>query len=249
LSKKGGKYILKPSDLKGYSIKEACIYLLRGIKEIVKERYNGIISSELQVQGEYMTRYNFTNSKFKDLYMVDMEFILSKKVEEKIGSTVDGRYDMIGLYKTDSDKYKLVFIELKSKKNAIIDDENKKEQGKKTSGINSHIEDMDKFLTIYNNENSWLKDLLSKNINTIIEMKGEQNLKLFEGLDTSLIDYDNPEFWLLFDMVDETKIDNVDDIRKIIKTDIKQMNSSHATLRFFKGCVRNNENDYINELS
>lgn len=248
-SKNGGKYILNTTDLKGYSVKDACVYLLRGIKDVVRERYNGVISSELQVQGEYMTRYNFTNSKYKDLYMVDMEFILSKKVEEKIGSTVDGRYDMIGLYKTESDRYKLVFIELKSKKNAIIDDEKKKEQGKKTSGINSHIEDMDKFLAIYNGEDSWLKKLLVENINAIIEMKGEQNLKLFKGLDTNLIDYDDPEFWLLFDMVDGTKIDSIADIKKIIRKDINKMDLSNATLKFFKGCVRNNDNDYISELS
>jgi len=238
-NKKSGHYIIKTSELSEYSNMNACIHLLKGLKELMKQRYPKGITSELQVQGEYMTRYNFTNNKFKDLYMIDMEFILSSGVKEKVNCQVEGRYDMIGLYLTKEGKYKLVFIELKSKRDAIKN---------KTSGINNHIDDMDTFLSIYNNKDMELKNLLVSNIKSIIELKGEKNLKLIKGLDINKIDFDNPEFWLLFDMVDKTKVDTIEDIKKIINTDIHNMEKSNTTLRLFKGHVRNQNDDFIEEI-
>lgn len=237
--KKNGHYIIKTSELKGYSNMEVCMYLLKELKELMKLRYPKGITSELQVQGEYMTKYDFTNNKFKNLYMIDMEFILAKGVKEKVKCQVEGRYDMIGLTQGEDDKYKLVFIELKSKRDAIKN---------KTSGINNHIDDMDTFLSIYNNKEMELKNLMVSNIKSIIELKGEKNLKLFKGLDINKIDFDNPEFWLLFDMVDKTKVDTIEDIKKIINADIHSMEKSNTTLRFFKGHVRNNNDDLIEEI-
>lgn len=238
-SKKSGHYIIKTTELKGYSNMEVCMYLLKELKELMKQRYPKGITSELQVQGEYMTKYDFTNNKFKDLYMIDMEFILAKGVKEKVKCQVEGRYDMIGLYLTEEGKYKLVFIELKSKRYAIKD---------KSAGINNHIDDMDTFLSIYNNKDMELKNLLVSNIKSIIELKSEKNLKLFKGLDINKIDFDNPEFWLLFDMVDKTKVDTIEDIKKIINSDVHNMEKSNTTLRFFKGHVRNTNDDFIKEI-
>ena len=238
-SKKNNHYIINTSELKGYSNKKICMYLLKELKELMKQRYPKGITSELQIQGEYMTRYNFTNNKFKNLYMIDMEFILSSSVKEKVNCQVEGRYDMIGLYLTKEGKYKLVFIELKSKRDAIKN---------KTSGINNHIDDMDTFLSIYNNKDMELKNLLVSNIKSIIELKSEKNLKLFKGLNLNKIDFDNPEFWLLFDMVDKTKVDTTEDVKKIINSDINSMEKSNTTLRFFKGHIRNNNDDFIEEI-
>lgn len=231
-NKKGGKYLINRSELKGYSIKTVCQYLIEKFKEPIDKYYEYETDKELPVQGKYMSKYNF--QKNKDLYILDMEFILSKDLKEKIGKEdIKGRYDMLALKKYN-DKYKLVFIELKCTTSAIKD---------KSSGVNSHINDMDNFLCCYNSPNSKLKAIMEQTIKEIIRVKGEDNLKLIKGLDVNQIDFDNPEFWIIFDMLKNEKAIKKEDVQAFAT-----MEKSGATLKFYTGTLATEEYSKLIDL-
>ena len=224
--KEKNNYYINLKDFHNYSRKTAFSYLLTELKKVLDQKY--INNGERQIQNLYVCNYNY--KKNKDLYIVDMEFASDKDLTKDIPN-LHGRYDMIALKQND-DGYYVAFIELKSKKGAF----------KNNSGINDHIDDMNEFLSEYNKENSKVKKYIKNTIEKIITQKKE--LKILD-FDINKIDYDNPEFWLLFDMVDNITINSKDDIEKIMGEKMKNMISSK--LRLFVGNNGEIRDEIVNE--
>ncbi len=207
-SLKGDCYYLnsRPIPDGRYSILVIAEYLLKNLKVLVSEYYDcktgTKATAELPVQNLYLNSFS---NPLDDLFIVEMEFTLPKKLKEKIGKpNISGRYDMIGLYKN-----KLIFIELKVNKSACLE----KKSSSKSSGIISHIADMEEFLEEYNKD-GLLKKELKTSLKNMIKMR--QDLKLINTYyDPETIDFDNPEFWILLDMLDGTQISCIEDIENI----------------------------------
>lgn len=156
-------------------------------------------NSELAIQNQYATLYNGKD----ELYIVDTEFkqyFSNQKEQDENKHLISGKYDMIGLYKSNS-KYRIVFIELKANKEACI--------GIK-SGVINHINDMMKYLREYEKNNLNIKN----NIKEMIEfnIRNKKTLKLLDSdiLDVKKVDFETkPEFWVLYDF-GNNKIEKAD---------------------------------------
>ncbi len=191
-------FIIYEENYCGYSKKYLMEYLLDHLKELLNKRFNCKENGERCIQNKYTTKY-FLND---DIYIVDMELILPRILKVKLKEqNIEGRYDMVALHK-ENNIYKLVFIELKSNKGAC--------KGK--SGVNKHIYDMTKFLNEYNTGGE-LKKVISEFVKNTLDSK--KILKLINFTELKY-DFDNPEFWLLFDMQDKTDCSSINNIEKII---------------------------------
>ena len=214
-------YIQPELKSKTYSIKILMSYLFTELMKIMEKHFKFQEKNERAIQNRYMTEY----SPNDDIYVIDMEFCLPGSIQKKIQKTIHGRYDMIALKHLHDNNYKLVFIELKSAKKACI--------GK--SGINSHIKDMKEFLDEFKNSSDLkneFEDFVLETLNTRKELKFIPNIEY-------LIDYDNPEFWLLFDMIDNTDCSSVEKIEKIIKENLSCKNEEF--LKIYNGNILNNK--------
>lgn len=220
VSLKKDKYICI-SDLKGFSHKDLFTDLLRGLMHTLDKRFD--CDKERQIQNLYATKYNFKNKANKDKYIVDMELTFPKEFGD-----INGRFDMLALIQdSDTKKYKLTFIELKSKREAFKD---KKGITGKTSGINGHIDDMDNFLYQYL-QNEELKNNFKEYVISVLNIKS--SLKLIDDFPIDMIDFDHPEAWILFDMaLGEDKIINISSIGM---DDIHTMKKSHCEIKFYYG--------------
>ena len=129
---------------------------------------------------------------------------------------------MIALHNLGNNKYKLVFIELKSARSAC----------RGSSGINDHIDDMKEFLEEYN-KNSILKEAFKEFVKNTLDTKVE--LKLIPNIEYN-IDFNNPEFWLLFDMQDKTNCSSIEKIEKVIGDETLH-DKDKAYLKIYNGNI------------
>lgn len=205
-----------------YSVKELMTYLLTNLMAIMEQHFGFKENSERAIQNRYMTEYTPKD----EIYVIDMEFLLPGYMQKKIKEAIHGRYDMIALKHLNDDNYKLVFIELKSKKGAC----------KGTSGINDHIKDMRDFLKTYEN-NSDLKTEFKSFVNETLKTRSQ--LKLIPNKEYN-IDFDNPEFWLLFDMIDNTDCSSIDKIEKLLGSDKEKLiDKNEEYLKIYNGNILN----------
>lgn len=210
-------YIQPELKSKTYSIKTLMSYLFTELMKIMEKHFKFQEKTERAIQNRYMTEYN----PHDEIYVIDMEFCLPGAIQKKLQKTIHGRYDMIALKHLKDNNYKLVFIELKSKKIACLG----------TSGINSHIKDMKEFLEEYKN-NADLKNEFKAFVQETLNIRSE--LKLIPKIDYN-IDYDTPEFWLLFDMIDNTDCSSVEKIEAIIKENLSCKNEEF--LKIYTGNI------------
>lgn len=223
-AKKGNKFIIEIDN--SYSAREVCNYLIRNFKELLNEKYDqkigDLATQELPVQNLYLNKYG---SGKDDLFIVEMEFILPKEFKERlVDKNIEGRYDMVGLYKNH-----LVFIELKVNKEACLDNPNKD-----SSGIQSHIEDMTRFLEEYNRDGILKKEFSEAVKNMIATRRKLKLLKL--DIDVEKIDFDHPDFWILLDMKDKTVVNSIEDIEKFTGPI-----EDKPFLKFYKGDIVNKD--------
>lgn len=220
--KKGNKFTIEFDN--SYSVYEVCNYLIKNFKELLNEKYDQKIGDlatlELPVQNLYLNKFG---SGTDDLFIVEMEFILPKEFKKRlVDKDIEGRYDMVALYKNH-----LVFIELKVNKEACLDNPNND-----SSGIQSHIEDMTRFLEEYNRD-GLLKKEFSETVKNMITTRRKLKLLKFD-IDVDAIDFDRPDFWILLDMKDGTKIDFIEDIEKFTGSI-----EDKPFLKFYRGDIVN----------
>lgn len=135
---------------------------------------------------------------------------------EKDNSGIRGRYDFIMLRNT-GEKYKIVFLELKSTIAACKDS---------SSGIINHYSDMKKFIDIYKSNKNNTKNIIREEIEFILHIK-------FPSKEIK-VDYDYPEYGFLFKMIKKEKTPKTfSDIETIIKGEIDK--AVHIKESYHKG--------------
>ena len=130
-------------------------------------------------------------SRFID-FSDDKALIVNNNEKEKSG--IQGRYDFVMLRKENDKLYIPVLVELKSKIDACT---------YPNAGIINHVSDMEYFLESYKKDANNIKTNLRESIKTALEFKKELGLINEDICD--YIDFDKPEFRLLFVMVDKEK--------------------------------------------
>lgn len=175
------------------------------IDEYLEVRFKGKEVEET-IQCDLACKYQDND----DLLCIDTEYAQShKNQKEKDDSDIEGRYDFIFLKRKDgTDKYKLIFVELKSAKSACTH---------RTSGIINHCSDMEIYLDNYN-EKGKVKSIMDEGVRFAVKAKKDLGL-----IQSSInVDFDDkPEFWILFKMVEgEKRVITIDDVEKLIKDEI-----------------------------
>lgn len=192
--------------------------------------------SELAIQNQYATKYNGKG----ELYIVDTEFkqyFSSKEEKDEYKTDIRGRYDMIALY-NEKNKYKVVFIELKSNEKACINVD---------SGVINHIYDMNKYLNEYEKNTLNIKENTKEMIEFNLETKTTLKLLDFKSLDVNEVDFDiKPEFWVIYDFGNNEikKYDNeipyiYEEIEKYKKSKNKGKNLVNKNHEDFEKTIKN----------
>jgi hypothetical protein len=163
-----------------------------------------------------------------DMLSIDAEFTQKfQNEDQKENSPINGRYDMLMLKKVGI-LYKIVFVELKCKIEQIID---------LNTGVINHIFDLNDYLAELKSEKKYLNDksiikVLKSNIEFAINMK--MKMGLLPSFDCSLIDYSNPELFILYDMVDGTAVNSKKEVWSLFERELNYANSGMATYNSMK---------------
>lgn len=190
--------------------------LIEATKKYIDKRFEGKDIEET-IQGQIMCDYQDIN---KDLLCIDTEYTQSFENDKaRKNSDIKGRYDFIFLKKnSSSDTYKLVFVELKSRKSACTSH---------TSGVINHWSDMNIYLQNYENNKDGIQENMKAGILFAVETKKKLNLIKSD----IKIDFNDPEFWILFKMSEKEK-DNDNEPYSIAKVEAlidAEINSAKKT--------------------
>ena len=225
----GQKVKINLADLEKYKI------LIRATIDFLNAYY--IDDEEKTIQNKIACRYQGweENSNGDKLLCLDQEYnqsFISTNAKEE--SDITGRYDLIMLKKENDTKYKLLFVELKSDIGACTD---------YISGIINHISDMEAFLDSYKKDLFGSKTIMMNGILFAIERK--EHFGFIPEDIGKYINFENPEFWLLFDLVKDAKIHlpkNKMDVESLIDAEInkaKRTNSIIARNKIRKNIIMN----------
>lgn len=206
----------KESMLKGkdYTV------LLKLASEFIND-YCGEKETEKTIQGEIACKYQSWNN---DYLCVDMEYAQSfDNAQEQKDSRIKGRCDYIFLKKETDTKYKLIYIELKSKKSSCTG---------YTSAIIDHYSDMMFYIDKYKNENDpWkIKETIKAGVKFAVKRKVD--LKLIDSDISDYIDFDNPEYRILFKMTkDEKQPTTQKEIEALIDEELRKAKATNSSER------------------
>jgi len=253
-TKSNKQIILKKHKFSYHKLFKEILPLLCGLLD---EYYKDKPKNELQIQGAYCALYKDLNNldNCGGLWIFDMEYNdinkngLTKEEKEK-SEIIDGRFDMIALKRgKDAEKpYELIFIELKCKRQAIRLAE---------SGLLSHIDDMNDFLKNYRNDATGTRQNLREQVENCIKKfyyLGKKKGKTYEAIEKlerdaeykyfDKINYNKPQYWVLFDMQYESNgkketIKTLDDISKMSLYKQKSEKRKYENLRDYQEMIDN----------
>ncbi|MDR0823848.1 MAG: hypothetical protein LBN74_02060 [Prevotella sp.] len=225
---KNNKKEFQPLDITNYSTKKLSYKslsqkLFDAGKTFLDSYYKGKEDLELPTQGKYCAKYK---ELLNDFIVIDMEYVEpqdeSNETEENEKMAIGGRYDMLALQKMKNNKYKLIFIELKCNKSAIVNEK---------TGVIQHIEDMSAYVK------NGLSDEFKNMVTNVVEKRKEYGRRGSKS-DSDIIDIDftNPEIWILFDMQQKEKqVQTEEEIKKLLP----KLQTSNA--KFFWGDIEHNK--------
>lgn len=202
------------SMLKGKDYTE----LLKLASEFINDYY-GEKETEKTIQGEIACKYQSWNN---DYLCVDMEFAQPfDSAQEQKDSGIKGRCDYIFLKKETDTKYKLIYIELKSKKGSCTG---------YTSAIIDHYSDMMFYFKNYKNKNDPWKINETIKAGVKFAVKRKVDLKLIDSDISDYIDFDNPEYRILFKMTEgENQPTTKKEIEALIDEELRKAKATNSS--------------------
>lgn len=211
------------------------IPMLEDAKWFLDEYYKNA-EEEKTIQNDIACRYQswHTTANGATLLCVDQEYNQCfENTNAKESSKIKGRYDLTMLEKR-KDEYKLIFVELKSNESACISP---------SSGIIDHVSDIDEFFEQYESDAYDAKTIMKNGTLFALERKKKFGL-IAEEITEEMIDFDHPEFWLLFDMT--KKHENIEphskkDLEDLIDAEIAR--AKHVKETYFSP-KRSNVDNY-----
>lgn len=192
--------------------------LIEATKKYIDKRFEGKDIEET-IQGKIACKYQSWNN---DYLCVDMEYAQSfDNAQEQKDSRIKGRCDYIFLKKETDTKYKLIYIELKSKKSSCTG---------YTSAIIDHYSDMMFYFKNYKNKNDpWkIKETIKAGVKFAVKRKVD--LKLIDSDISDYIDFDNPEYRILFKMTEgENQPTTKKEIEAFIDEELRKAKATNSS--------------------